>query len=70
MNEPLPECCREFQITNRAELIDCINVFEDANGVNMEALEKRLNHLRSMRHTDYLVMFEEDEGLLDVNEPK
>ena len=50
--------------------IDCINVLEDANGVNMEALEKRPKHLRSMRHTDYLVMFEEDEGLLDVNEPK
>ena len=66
MNEPLPECCREFQITNRAELIDCIRALEDTNDMNMEALEKRLNHLQSIRNKDYLVMFEEDEGLLDI----
>ena len=66
MNEPPPECCGEFQITNRAELIDCIRALEDTSDMNMEALKKRLDHLHSMRNKDYLVMFEEDEGLLDI----
>lgn len=66
MNKSLPECCREFQITNRADLIGCIRALEDTNGMSMEALKKRLDHLHSMRNKDYLVMFEEDEGLLDI----
>ncbi len=66
MNKPLPECCKENKITNRAELIACLTGLEDTNDMTIEALRERLNHLSIMRHTDHLAMFKEDEGLLDI----
>ncbi len=66
MNEPLPECCKENKITNRAELIACLTALEDTNDMTIEVLRERLNHLSIMRHTDHLAMFKEDEGLLDI----
>jgi plasmid replication initiation protein len=66
MNEPLPECCKENKITNRAELIDCLTALEDTEDMTIEALRERLKHLSVVRHTDHLSMFKEDEGLLDI----
>lgn len=66
MNEPLPECCNENEITNRAELIACLTALEETNDVTIEALRERLKHLSVMRLTDPLAMFKEDEGLLDI----
>lgn len=66
MNEPLPECCKENNIADRAELIDCLTALEDTNDMTIEALRERLNHLSIMRLTDHLAMFKEDDGLLDI----
>ncbi|WP_414040768.1 hypothetical protein ACJU26_01335 [Acidithiobacillus sp. M4-SHS-6] len=66
MNEPLPECCKENKITDRAELIDCMEALEDTKGMTIEDLSERLKYLSAMRHTDHLGMFKEDEGLLDI----
>jgi Tfp pilus assembly ATPase PilU len=66
MTGSLPDCCAENKITNRAELIDCLEALEDTNNLTIEALEGRLNHLTVMRNTDHLGMFREDEGLLDI----
>ena len=66
MNEPLPECCKENNITDRTELIDCLTALEDTNDMTIEALRERLKYLSIMRHTDHLAMFKEDEGLLDI----
>uniref|UniRef100_E6QG59 Uncharacterized protein n=1 Tax=mine drainage metagenome TaxID=410659 RepID=E6QG59_9ZZZZ len=66
MTGSLPDCCAENKITNRAELIDCLEALEDTSNLTIEALEERLNHLIIMRNTDHLGMFGEDEGLLDI----
>ena len=66
MTGSLPDCCAENNITNRAELINCLEALEDTRNLTIEALEERLNHLTVMRSTDHLGMFREDEGLLDI----
>lgn len=66
MNEPLPECCKENNITDRAELIDCLTALEETDDMTIEALRERLKHLSVIRHTDPLSMFKEDEGILDI----
>jgi Tfp pilus assembly ATPase PilU len=66
MTGSLPDCCAENNITDRAELIDCLEALEDTRNLTIEALEERLNHLTVMRSTDHLGMFREDEGLLDI----
>ena len=66
MTGSLPDCCAENNITDRAELIDCLEAIEDTRNLTIEALEERLNHLTVMRSTDHLGMFREDEGLLDI----
>ena len=66
MTGSLPECCKENRITNRAELIDCMETLEDTKDMAIEDLKERLNYLNVMRHTDHLAMFKEDEGLLDI----
>ena len=66
MTGSLPDCCAENKITNRAELIDCLEALEDTSNLTIEALEERLNHLTVMRNTDHFGMFREDEGLLDI----
>ena len=66
MTGSLPDCCAENNITNRAELINCLEALEDTRDLTIAALEERLNHLLVMRNTDHLGMFREDEGLLDI----
>ena len=66
MTGSLPHWCAENKITNRAELIDCLEALEGTSNLTIEALEERLNHLTVMRNTDHLGMFREDEGLLDI----
>jgi hypothetical protein len=66
MNEPLPECCGEFQITNRAELIDCLTALEDTNDMTIESLIERQHSLDIIHGIDHRIMFVGDQELEDI----
>ena len=66
MNEPLPECCREFQITNRAELIRCLEAFQDTNEMSIQSLIDRQKHLDNIHGIEHRIMFVGDQELEDI----
>lgn len=47
MNTPLPECCRETQITNKTELMRCLEAFNDVQGMKIDDLRIRQKHLET-----------------------
>ncbi len=66
MNRPLPECCKEFQITNRDEFIKCLEAFRYTRGIPIEVLREKQHYLDEIHGADHGIMFFGDQDLEDL----